>query len=128
MALKRAVKRKLADATTDDPILTDIDTDSETEDLQVRLPHGIPLDTLPPDVSPAVDQPVEQECQRQPREQYIEMSIFPWMSGQLDSDPAPLASGPTPPSTTGQQPYWRTWSEPVPTRPLRPYPCSATCT
>ena len=58
MTPKRAVKRKLADATTDDPILTDIDTDSETEDLQVRLPHGIPLDTLPPSVSPAVDQPL----------------------------------------------------------------------
>ena len=55
MAPKHAVKRKLADATADDPILTDIDTDSEMEDLQVRLPHGIPLDTLPPNISPAVD-------------------------------------------------------------------------
>ena len=85
MAPRRAVKRKLADATADDPILTDIDTDSEVEDFQVRLPHGIPLDTLPPN-SPAVDQPVEQERQRQLREQYIERSIFPWMSRQLDSD------------------------------------------
>ena len=79
------MKRKLAGATADDPILTDIDTDSEMEDLQVRLSHGIPLDTLPPN-GPAVDLSVEQECQRQLREQYIEMSIFPWMSRQLDSD------------------------------------------
>ena len=51
-------------ATADDPILTDVDTDSEMEDLQVRLPHGIPLDTLPPNISLAVDRPVEQESKR----------------------------------------------------------------
>ena len=35
--------------------------------------------------------------------------------------PALLESGPTPPSTPGQQPYWRAWSEPVPTRHLRQF-------
>eukprot|EP00439_Symbiodinium_sp_Y106_P063278 s558_g9.t2 len=86
MAPKRAVKRKLADATADDPILTDIDTDSETKELQVRLPHGLPLDTQPPSINSAINHPVEQECHRQLREEYIAMSIFPWMSRQLDSD------------------------------------------
>ena len=86
MAPKRAVKRKLADATADDPILTDIDTDSETKELQVKLPHGLPLDTQPPSINSAINHPVEQECHRQLREEYIAMSIFPWMSRQLDSD------------------------------------------
>ena len=76
MAQKRAMKGKTADARQDDPILTDIDIDSDIEEHQVRLPHGLSLDVDPPRLEAATEHEVEQECQRQPRDKYIAMSIF----------------------------------------------------
>ena len=63
MAPKHRAKRKAATALDDDPILTDIDSDSELEHYRVRLPKGLPLDVHPPDLHEAADHPVEQDCQ-----------------------------------------------------------------
>ena len=86
MAPKSRVKRKAATAVDDDPILTDIDSDSELEQYRVRLPKGLPLDALLPDRHEATDHPVEQECQRQLRNRYIGVDLFSWLPQQLESD------------------------------------------
>ena len=86
MAPNRRAKRKPATALDDDPILTEIDSDSELEHYRVRLPKGLPLDVHPPDLHGAADHPVEQECQKQLRNRYIDMDLFNQLPQQLESD------------------------------------------
>lgn len=87
MAPKRHKKRCAAAALEDDPIITDVDTDSDLEQHAVRLPPGLTLDMLPPAIPEQAASNLEQECQRQLLNQYIEMDVFQRLAKELDSDP-----------------------------------------
>ena len=87
MAPKRHKKRCAAAALDDDPIITDIDTDSDFEQHAVRLPSGLALDMPPPTIPGQAEGSPEQECQRQLLSQCIEMNTFQWLATDIKSDP-----------------------------------------
>ena len=86
MASKHATKRQGKNLDKDEISLTDVDTDSDIKEQQVRLPRGLPAEVQLPQLPPATDSEVEQECQRHLDNRYILIAVFPWLSQQLNSE------------------------------------------
>ncbi|OLP76787.1 hypothetical protein AK812_SmicGene43233 [Symbiodinium microadriaticum] len=80
--MPRAQKHK----TAQDVELTDVDSDSDVDLQPVRLPSGLPLDDLPPQISANSHLEVEQVCRRHLDNGYIPMSVFSWLAQTLPSE------------------------------------------
>ena len=76
MASKHATKRQGKNLDKDEISLTDVDTDSDIKEQQVRLPRGLPAEVQLPQLPPATDSEVEQECQRHLDNRYILIAVF----------------------------------------------------